>query len=70
MGITFIELIRLEMLYYPGEEIRAGRDIQPDARARVGRLFPCWCVGLVFVTFFHAGVICPPFHARHHATAR
>ena len=40
----------------PARKICAG-GYQPDAPARVGRLFPRWRVGLVFVTFFHAGVI-------------
>ncbi len=44
--------------YYPGEEDPRAGGYQPDAPARVGRLFPRWRVGLVFVTFFHAGVIC------------
>ncbi len=43
--------------YYPGEEDPRTGGYQPDAPARVGRLFPRWRVGLVFVTFFHAGVI-------------
>ncbi len=43
--------------YYPGEEDPRAGGYQPDAPARVGRLFPRWRVGLVFVTFFHAGVI-------------
>ena len=40
----------------PARKILRGR-IPTQAPARVGRLFPRWHVGLVFVTFFHAGVI-------------
>ncbi len=48
---------RFSLLYYSGEEDPCAGGYQPDAPARVGRLFPRWRVGLVFVTFFHAGVI-------------